>query len=363
MNIEDYGLDLHGEMLLEEYRDLKPVYEKMQNVVLPAIQDCLKKNNLMVTAIESRIKAEESLVGKLKRKGHKYASMLDITDILGMRIITFYLDEVDKISAFVEQMFDMDWKNSVDKRKQRSLDSFGYVSLHYICRIPKELYFDPEMPQINEIRFEIQMRTALQHVWSNLDHEICYKAGLEIPQEYLRTLNRLAGLMELADTEFARLRTDINNYRFKIESFMQEGKLSEVTLSEGSFARYLEMEPFKRLNERIAAINQAEIHHSNLMPFYQALKNMGFTTLGDVESMRRENEADAFRFAVHRIGKTDLDIVSSTIGLQYICSVYLLKKGAGKQELCELMDAIAGPSSYNEARVDKLLQEAASFSF
>ena len=122
-------MDLHSEMILDEYRSALPVFAKMQGEVMQRLHEALAKNGIIVTAIDSRIKTEESLAGKLALKGAKYATLSDITDILGARIITFYTDDVDRIAAMAEQLFEVDWTNSVDKRKLHELDSFGYNSL------------------------------------------------------------------------------------------------------------------------------------------------------------------------------------------------------------------------------------------
>ena len=92
-------MDLHSEMILEEYREALPVFEKMQAEVNRTLREALERNGMEVTAVESRIKTEESLAGKLERKGGKYASLSEITDLLGARVITFYSDDVDKIAA------------------------------------------------------------------------------------------------------------------------------------------------------------------------------------------------------------------------------------------------------------------------
>ena len=169
--IEQYGLDLHGTMILEEYRDHLADFAKMKEIVLHMLGDCLKQGNMIVNTIEGRVKTEASLAGKLELKGQKYKDLSDITDIVGARVVTFYTEEVDKIAALVDKLFDIDWENSVDKRKQLGKDTFGYMSLHYICRIPTSVYNDPEHPAINQYRFEVQMRTALQHVWASMNHE------------------------------------------------------------------------------------------------------------------------------------------------------------------------------------------------
>ena len=83
-------LDMHSEMILDEYRAQLPVFEKLKSVVLEQLGHCLKENNIIVSGLEARVKTENSLAGKLELKGYKYHSLDDITDIVGARIITFY---------------------------------------------------------------------------------------------------------------------------------------------------------------------------------------------------------------------------------------------------------------------------------
>lgn len=362
-DLAKYGLDLHCTMILEEYRAMLPAFERIKEVVLRVLNGCLKSNNLLVIAVEARVKEEKSLAGKLELKGSKYASLSDLTDILGARIITFYSSDVDKIAALVENTFEIDWANSVDKRKMHELDSFGYMSLHFICRIPKSLYSDPEYPEINDIRFELQMRTALQHVWANMYHDTGYKSGVEVPREYLRSLNRLAGLLELADSEFSRIRSDISDYRRKVESLVAGGRFGEVPLNGDTFRSYLALGPFDSLNARIADINCAEIHQASALQYLSAFKLFGFTTLGDIEKLRQNFSESAYQLAQLQIGGTDLDIISSTLALQNLCIVYLLVRGAGKAGLVTFYDTINGKSSYNNQRADRVMAQAQQLPF
>lgn len=356
--MKDYGLDLHCTMLLEDFIAMRPALERLQQIVVAKLNECVEEAGLSVDGVASRIKTEKSLAGKLAKKGYKYTSISDITDLMGARIITFYTDDVDKISSLVDKYFIVDWENSVDKRKSHELDSFGYNSLHYICQVPKEMYCDPAHPEINEIKFEIQMRTALQHVWATIDHDIGYKTDVEIPREYLRNLIRLAGMLELADEQFSSIRTDINDYRRQVQGLVEGGRFDEVPLNGDSFHSYLELKPFDKLNKRIAAVNQAEILASPIDSYINVFKWMGFKTLGDLDRMVKDYSEDAFILASRMLGRTDLDIISSSIGVQNLCYIAIIKAGGGQLGLMKLLEVIDGQSLDVEERANIILDDA-----
>ena len=278
--------------------------------------------------------------------------MEDITDIVGARIITFYTDDVDRIAAMAEKLFEIDWANSVDKRRLHQLDSFGYNSLHYICRLPDFPY-----------RFELQLRTTLQHAWPAINHDPGYKTGVEIPREYLRRMNRLAGLLEMADDEFSRIRVEITDYRRRVHQLVQNGKLDDVLLDGDTFHSYMQAKPFDNLNRRIAALNQAEIQEVPLNRYLRVLKALGCNTLGDVQRMRNTYEDDAYALARYQLGNTDLDIISSSIGLQNICIVCILQTGGGKIGLLRLFNVLNGQNNQNEALADITYEQASNLPF
>ena len=351
-------LDLHCEMILDEYREKLPVFRKLKEVVLKQLRDRLSENRIVVSGIEGRIKTEKSLTGKLELKGYKYRTLDDITDILGVRIITFYSDEVDIISALADQMFEVDWENSVDKRKMLEIDRFGYMSLHYICRIPKALYHDPELPELNQIRFELQMRSALQHMWANLYHDMGYKSDVEIPLEYQRNMSRLAGMLELADEQFSHIRKEINAYRRNVQSLVASGNFDEVPLNGDTFRSFLKLNPFKRLADKMAAINQAEIYDDSPMPYFNVLRHLDMKTIGDIVRMRNEHSESAYQLALIQLAGTGLDIMAKSVALQNLCIVYLLKQGFGEAGLVRLFEALYGDNSYNVQRAKRIVEQA-----
>ncbi len=347
-----YKLDAHCQAILEEYRAHHQEFEEKTEKIRLMLKGVFEKAGLLVATIESRVKTEESLAGKLELKGAKYASLRDITDIIGMRVVTFYSDDVDKVASAVDRLFDVDWENSVDKRKLHEIDSFGYMSLHYICSMEGFPY-----------RFEIQMRTVLQHAWANMNHDTGYKSGVEVPREYLRNLNRLAGMLELADEQFSRIRNELTDYRRRVQALVASGNLGEVPLDGDTFRSYLSLNPFQHLNKRIAAVNQAEIQEVNLMNFLSVFKFMGCKTLGDIEKMVKENADAAYQIACYQIGLTDLDIISSSLGPQDVCIAAILRSGVGKVGLKLLFDELNGPSEMNEAMAELLVEQTKDLSF
>ena len=356
-------MNIHNEMILAEYDALLPIYRRLERIVEISLQNIIDSNGLTVTAVSARVKSRESLAGKLALKGDKYHSLGDITDILGARIITFYTDDVDRIAALTEKLFDIDWENSVDKRRLHDTDSFGYNSLHYICRLPKSIVNEPDCPQLNEISFELQLRTTLQHAWASINHDIGYKTDVEIPHFYMRQINRLAGMLEMADDEFSRIRTEINNYRRRVQQLVQNGKLDDVQLDGDTFRSYLETKPFEMFNRRIAAINQAEIQEVPLTNYLGEFIALGCKTLGDVDRLYKQYMDDAYALARHQLGNTDLDILSSSVGVQNICIVCILATGGGKRGLVRFFNALNGENPQNELLAEMTYNQAKDLPF
>ena len=357
------NLSPRSELLLSEFHDMRSQLEQLSEGVYALLCRILKEQGIELNAVEHRVKTEKSLAGKLEKKGDKYHSLTDVTDLVGLRIVTFYTDDVDKVAAIVKRLFDVDWQNSIDKRKLHELTSFGYNSLHYVCRLKEDQQIIDSTSPAVKVPFEIQMRTALQHAWSAIEHDIGYKGAVKLPPDFRRQFSRLAGMLELADDEFSRLRTTMSEYRRQVETLVKSGQLSDVPLSTDSFGSYLKLRPFERLNQRIAAVNQAEIYPASLMTFLPLLESFGLETLDDVQHFIDDNSDDAYQLALSQLAVTDIDILSESIGLLNLCLVFVLKHNGGREGLCEVYDKINGKNQSNGILADIVLKQAKSLSF
>jgi hypothetical protein len=179
----------------------------------------------------------------------------------------------------------------------------------------------------------------------------------------MRNMSRLAGMLELVDDEFSKIRIELTDYRRRVQALVRSGNLDEVPIDGDTFRSYLELEPFNQLNKRIAAMNQAEIQEVPLMPYLPVFKSMGLKSLGDIASVIKKYSDGAYQLACYQIGLTDLDIISSSIGPQDLCIAYILKNGGGKAGIKHMFDTLNGESDSNEMMADMLMEQAKDLPF
>lgn len=346
----------HIKQLMEEYNDNLPIYKKINEIVVEKLNSFSQDFNALINSITSRVKTEKSLQKKLELKGSKYQSILDVTDIVGARIVAFYADDVDKFAAKIEQTFIIDFDNSIDKRKIFNIDQFGYMSVHYICTIPKEMYYDENNPLINEIRFEIQIRSVLQHAWATIEHDTGYKSDVEIPKEYLRAMNRLAGLLELADESFCNIKNSLEDYRRRVRQIVSSGNFADVELNGDTFKIYVENGGFQTLNKRIATINNMEIQETSLTPFIKVFKAFNFVTLKDLDDFVKDYSDLAYEFAIRQFDGKDIDIITTTAGPLALSVTFIISNGMGEPIITKLLDYVYGERKSNLKLASRLMQ-------
>ncbi len=198
------------ELFLDEYARVLPALEALRAGLERELRAAVTAQGLEVHFVSSRVKARESLRRKIARPDKTYEALWDVTDLLGLRIATFFEDDIPAVARLVERHQCVDFRHSADKLSVVEPGHFGYRSLHYVCAAPD----DAGMPMA--FRFEIQIRTALQHAWAEVEHDLGYKGGAAIPDVLRRRFSRVASLLEIADQEFVGLRTEISRYRERV---------------------------------------------------------------------------------------------------------------------------------------------------
>jgi putative GTP pyrophosphokinase len=320
------------EPVVSAYRNLLPAFTEAGAALQERLEEWLRATpGLKVHSVRMRVKDPASLRVKLARPDKTYGHLFDVTDLVGLRIIAFFDDEVDAIGRLVEERLPVDFEHSVDKRRLQVEGRFGYRSLHYVCRLPgvAPLLGDAAPP----IRCEIQIRTMLEHAWAEIEHDLGYKARDTVPAAVRRRLQRVAGLLELADEEFVAIREDLDDYAARLPARIAASE--RVALDRLSLGRLLDLPECRDLDEAVAAHLGLPLSTSAFFPEYvlRMLEAAGLETVSDVRRVLAELRGAAlalvdpyFRFASRMwgLGPETFAEIHRGYGLLFICHAHVL---------------------------------------
>ncbi len=204
--------------IIRDYKGSFSKYEEFTDDLAKLLKKLIKKSEIKYLSVNSRVKEENRLVDKITRPDKNYSKLSDITDISGVRIITYFEEDVDKIGELIEDQFIIDEANSIDKRKLLDHDRFGYLSNHFVIQLnPERLELD-EYKAYKNLKTEIQIRSILQHAWAEIEHDLGYTGKDSIPEKVRRSFSRIASLLEIADIEFIRIRNELSEYEIALSS-------------------------------------------------------------------------------------------------------------------------------------------------
>lgn len=326
-------MNLRERMILDTYRAHRDDYVRLGDIVNNKIVQLTEDADVPIMAVEHRVKTESSLAGKLELKGDSYQSILDITDIVGARIITYFADDVDRVGELIEEAFEIDFENSQDKRKLLDNNSFGYLSLHYICSLkPSDDY--PE--ELCKIRFEIQIRTNLQHTWAQIEHDMGYKNNFGVPNNVVRNFSRIAGLLELADDEFIRTRDQVKQYTELIKQRIVHDEADDLPINIITLNEYMKHSShMQHFLQEVSAKANAEIKEVKADNYVDQLKWLGIRAIGDLTKFLNKHQDKIITEVDRILDDAELDMVSSNVGLRFLCRAALIEGDYSEDKITE----------------------------
>ncbi len=329
-------MSLKNKAIIDEYRRERYAYVQLGDIVSRLIKQRLKEEKIDILSVEHRVKEETSLEGKLELKGEKYKTLADITDILGARIICCFADDVSRVSAVIENTFAIDWENSVNKRNQLTPDAFGYLALHYICSLPADCDCDETL---KDRKFEVQIRSALQHAWASISHDLGYKSEYGVPKKFTREMSRVAGLLEIADDQFIRIRDDFRKYGEEVRQMKEQGELGRMPIDLVTLTQYLDTdEEMKAFTDELVQISGARYKKISPESYIEQLNFLGKGTIGDIELMLYHNKEKALSLAKRTFESTELTRISSNVPLFFLCRAELLDGGYSLDDITRFMN-------------------------
>jgi putative GTP pyrophosphokinase len=265
------------------------------------IEACLQDADIRYQSVQARVKTRKKLREKYLNPAKDYRKLDDITDLAGLRIITYYEDEVDHVAELMEREFDVDAKDSVDKRDIEP-DRFGYRAINYICGHKEKRTTDVEYKQYAGVKCEIQVTSILGHAWSEIEHE-WYDLREAYPKEVKRRFSRIAALFELAEQEFV----DIRDARAKYEravALQVEAGVPNIPVDAVSLRSFIEQESLVNEIDKTVASTlgyplTAPLEDPVVETWSRLLNLAGITKLEDLRKALA-----TFRAAIPKFAKT-----------------------------------------------------------
>ena len=198
--------------IMLDYMNEKEDYEAFAAKLKSLLSELLNDAGIQFHSIVARAKEAESLYAKLSRKPYQYRSLRDVQDLAGIRIVTYFHDDVRAVAQILEDEFRIDREQSIDKSTLLDPNEFGYLSVHYVVGLSDKRLALGEYRRFEEKEAEIQVRSILQHAWAEIEHDLGYKNPNAVPPEIKRSFSRVAGLLEIADSEFVNIRKQLRTF-------------------------------------------------------------------------------------------------------------------------------------------------------
>lgn len=204
-----------------------PAQRRLTESAVTILENLLKSKGIDYLSVSGRTKDRQSALEKIERKSYKKPSE-QMTDLSGVRVIVFFESDITKVSKLIESSFSVDKANSLNQDERLSVDQIGYRSVHFVCDLGKARTKLPEFEGLDGLKFELQVRTVLQHAWAELAHDRNYKFSGKLPPSIERNLYLYAGMLEIADKGFSQLSKEIDDY---IESVHEKNVTGELDYS------------------------------------------------------------------------------------------------------------------------------------
>jgi len=164
--------------------------------------------NLFKIPVVPRLKDDPSLLQKAFYRGKDYVDPFnEIEDKVGLRVVLLLGDDVRAVGEAIqseESVWDaVKARDHADEIAAKPYE-FDYQSLHYIVRSKGQNFFEgTSIP--DGLPCEIQIRTILQHAYSEITHDTLYKPSIKTTPKMKRSAAKSMALIEATGDYFDEL--------------------------------------------------------------------------------------------------------------------------------------------------------------
>lgn len=163
----------------------------------------------------ARLKDNHSLLQKAFYRKKEYSDPYnDITDKVGCRFVVLYSEQIPEIETVIKHYPFWIFSKDVDYRESRRErgSEFGYQSVHYTVRAKNDMpykFADKQVIIKKGTPCEVQIRTLLQHAYSEVSHDTFYKNSLvDEPATSRIAMMSVISFIDAAEDNFKKVLND-----------------------------------------------------------------------------------------------------------------------------------------------------------
>ncbi|WP_169816623.1 GTP pyrophosphokinase [Rhodovibrio salinarum] len=312
------------------------------------IRNALDQKGVEYIEVDGRTKTLNSATEKIKRKGYSSPEK-QLTDLTGIRIVTFFEFQIDQISQTIKEYFEVDEYNSLDRTDMLGDDRVGYRSVHFVCTLGEGRDHLPEYRGLCGLKFEVQVRTVLQHAWAELQHDRAYKFSGELPGHLKRELNLYAGMLEIVDGAFSKIALEVDQYKNNID-LREDSNLQTEDINSISVERYI--------SDKISKLVSIDYDEIGPQPIKE-LKYFGCHKISDLDHIFNE---EFFRIIAKHVKEDNFTGILRTAMMLYDIDRYFQIFG-GSWHGADLETYAALKDKWGEEKMKKYFDESSVDSF
>jgi len=214
------------EKVLAYFKALKTDLEKWGEFVDESLLNIVLKNLVDNYKVKIkplfRLKEEKSYLSKALWRNKTYTNPLnEIEDKIGTRVV--FLFSIDVIIASDLVLNSNLWEAKITKQydeiSEKDPEKFGYQSIHIVVHPRQQIGYTND---VKDLTCEIQLRTLLQHAYSEISHDSTYKGPFRKDKDIVRKLSKSMALMEATDDYFCSIFEMIADETRKVHNFTIE---------------------------------------------------------------------------------------------------------------------------------------------
>lgn len=204
---------------LAQWKAEKDIYRAWGKLLSKKVTEALKPliapievSYFLKSSVQPRLKDDNKLLEKAFYRNKPYKDPYnDITDKVGTRFVVLLGSDITKVVDALQQVPGWTMSKDRDYEEEQKLNpvAFEYAAVHFIVRPDTAIEEDGTVIPAGT-PCEVQIKTILQHAYSELTHDTIYKPQIDATPVMQRNAAKAMALLEATNDYFELVAKDVS---------------------------------------------------------------------------------------------------------------------------------------------------------